>query len=536
MLTLEQIGTVHENGQAIHLGASPLLLNVIEQLGFEELINQVCPNGQQRVSNGRAALAVLLGRLLNPKALYKVEDWLESSGLETLLGHPAEKFNDDLLGRMMDDVAEQTESLWISIIGRALQAYPDLAGRFTHYDVTSTYFEGKYANSAVAKRGYSRDHRSDAKQINIGLSVLGESGLPVLYELLAGSQADCKTPLSHLAKLKGLLSKVKYNGQLIIVGDRAMFNRKLIAAYLEQGVQFLGPWTPGEVQDIVAEVEEAELLGNPLRFQPQSAQTDAPPTYYGVLRTVHFVHQEQTHQLKLLVLYSRGKAKLDRERRDDHLRRVEQGLSTLQSNLNQRRCRKNCYVQERINRLFASAPDARGLVTYQLSGQDGQLQLSFARDEAAIAQAERVDGRYALVTNADLSADEILTEFKAQCKVEQRFSLLKGPLRVRPIYLHSDRRITALIFLTMVALVVYTILEWLVRRQTPDRERPWTARAILEVFEELTVTTSIASNGSILWLLPTFSPEQQTLWKALELPDVPSFVLRAIDLTVLDDP
>src|SRR4051812_48974524 len=98
--------------------------------------------------------------------------------------------------------------------------------RFTHYDVTSCYFEDEYVTSALAKRGYSRDHRSDAKQINVGLSVVGKSGLPLLYELLVGNKADCKTPLEHFGKLKTLLEKVKYTGKLVVIGDRAMFNRK----------------------------------------------------------------------------------------------------------------------------------------------------------------------------------------------------------------------------------------------------------------------------------------------------------------------
>ena len=74
MLTLEEIGVSYKNGQAIHLGGSPLLLKVIERLGIEEVINERCPRGQQKVSNGQAALAIVLSRLLNPKALYKIED------------------------------------------------------------------------------------------------------------------------------------------------------------------------------------------------------------------------------------------------------------------------------------------------------------------------------------------------------------------------------------------------------------------------------------------------------------------------------
>jgi transposase len=528
MLRLEDIGVSHQNGRAIHLGASPLLLEVIERLGIEELINAHCPSGRQKVSYGKAALAIMLSRLLSPKAMYKIEDWLRESGIESLLGCRAEKFNDDLLARMMDVVSEQSEALWIDLIGRAFQAYPELLDRFIHYDVTSTYFEGEYANSLLVKRGYSRDHRSDAKQVNLGVSVLGESNLPLMYELLAGNQADCKTPLSHMARLKALLGKVKHPGQVVVIGDRAMFNRKLIGAYLEQDVLFLGPWTPSEVRGIVAEVGEAELMAQALAFQPQSARPGDPPTYYGVLRKIKFEYQGKTRDLTVLVLYSRGKAKLDRARREDHVRAVEEGLREMVSKLNVRRYRKKCYVQVRIQRLYAASPDARGLVKCQLTGRDGALRLSFERDEKAIQQAAGLDGRYALVTNAELSADEMLKAFKGQCRAEQRFHILKGPLKVRPLHVRSDKRIAALVFLSMVALVIYTILEWLVRRATPDRERPLTGRAILEVFEELTVTACVADNGSVLWLLPIFSLQQATVWQILGLPPLRAWLPRKL--------
>ncbi len=62
-----------------------------------------------------------------------------------------------------------------------------------------------------------------------------------------------------------------------------------------------------------------------------------------------------------------------------------------------------------------------------------------------------------------------------------------------------------MVFLTMLALVIYTILEYLVRRKTPGRKRPWTGRAILEVFEEFSVVLQSFEDGSQLWLPPPFS-------------------------------
>jgi transposase len=465
----------------------------------------------------------VLNRLLKPKAMYKVGEWLGESGLADWLGHPAEAFNDDRLGRTLDAISEQTEELWMKIVGRALKSYPQLAGEFIHYDLTSCYFEGKYAESELADYGYSRDHRSDTKQINLGVSVIGASKLPLLYELLAGNTTDCKTPLPHMAKLKQMLSEVQYPHRIVLVGDRAMFNQELIEGYVKKDVLFLGPWAPANVQTLMQAVPREELMDHPLRFQPQSARADDPPTYYGVLRTLDFATDDQVVSLQVLIVYSRGKANLDRQLRNNHLDKALTRLADIQTKLNRRRYKREAYVRQQLANAFKKFRAAKGLITWTLTGTEGDLTLTFARDEVAIAAAAQHDGRYALVTNAPLSADDMLQQFKAQCCSEQRFSILKGPVPIRPIHLRSDRRITALVFLTMIALLVYSILEWLIRQATAQRPRPWTGRAVLETFEAFAVTVLLFLDGSVAWLPPPLSATQRTLWDALQLPDISTF-------------
>ena len=511
--------------QVHKLAGSPLLWQIMETLQIEATIDAHCPSPEkQEVSHGQAALALLLTRLLKPKALSKVEAWYAASGLDVLLEHDAEKLNDDCLGNMLDAVSEQSDAIWVSVIGQALQAYPALAERVIQYDITSCYFEGAYADLDLAQRGYSRDHRPDAKQVNIGLSVTGQSGLPLVYELLAGNTADNQTPFAHLAKLKTLLHQVGYPHQIVTVSDRAMLNRKLIAGYLEQGYQFLGPWTPPAVEKLIASVDQDEIIANPLAFQPKSAKSSDPPSYYGVLRSITFDTHGQQATLRVLVLYSRGKARLDAQKRADHLSKLLTDLAILQGKLNQRRYRRRCYVYERIQTLLRRYPAARRLINWKLAGEDGALRLTVEKEDAAIAAAQAVDGRYALVTNSDLSADEMLIAYKQQSTAEGRFGIIKGPVPIRPIHLRKEERIRSLVFLTMLALVVYTILEWLVRRRTPGRKRPWTGRAILEVFEEFSVVLHIFQDGSRLWLPPPLSDQQKIFWDALDLPDPVDFL------------
>ena len=64
----------------------------------------------------------------------------------------------------------------------------------THYlyDLTSTYFEGQCPRNPQAKRGYSRDHRPDCKQVVVGL-VLDRDGFPKAHEVFEGNRQDRTT-------------------------------------------------------------------------------------------------------------------------------------------------------------------------------------------------------------------------------------------------------------------------------------------------------------------------------------------------------
>ena len=510
--------------QMYNLAGSPLLLEIMSQLHIESIIDTYASAGdRQEVSHGQAALALLLTRLLQPKALYKVADWLTGTGVDLVLKHDGAAFTDDTLGRMLDAVSDQTDAIWTDVLREVVSAYPQMAEAVIQYDLTSVYFEGEYTDSDLARYGYSRDHRSDAKQVNLGVSTTGGSRLPVLYELLAGNTADNQTPMSHMQRLKKIMQQIGYPHQaVVLVGDRAMLNRPLVRTYLQQNQLFLGPWTPPDIRTLMGTIPHDELLDAPLSYRPQSHRDGDPAPYYGVIRDHDLVDGEGENEvratLRVLVLYSRNKARLDAGKRDDHLAKLQAGLRDIQSKLNQRRYKSRCYVEERVHKLMSRYSAARSLLDWALTGEDGQLTLTFAVNATALEEAQRLDGRYALVTNSDLSADEMLTAFKRQSSVEGRFRVLKDDVSIHPIHLRRDNRIQALVLLTMIALVVYSVLEWRLRQRTPGRKRPWTGRAALEVFESLLVGLTRFADGSRLWHPPPLTENQALLWKALDLP------------------
>lgn len=129
----------------------------------------------------------------------------------------------------------------------------------------------------------------------------------------------------------------------------------------------------------------------------------------------------------------------------------------------------------------------------QLSGEDVAMELSFLVNRQKLAQAQELDGRYALATNGDhLDADEALTPFKGQDGVEKRFRAAKGPLVVHPIFVRTDQRVEGLVFITLVALLVRAVLE----RACRQRGLAVTADRLFQGFRSLQAVDLIWQDGS----------------------------------------
>src|SRR5690606_27026217 len=105
---------------------------------------------------------------------------------------------------------------------------------FLLYDVTSTYFEGEAARNAQAQRGYSRDQRSDCKQVCIGL-VCTPEGLPLSFEVFAGNRADVTTVEEIVRAMEE-----KYGAsERIWVMDRGMVSAANIGFLRERKARYL---------------------------------------------------------------------------------------------------------------------------------------------------------------------------------------------------------------------------------------------------------------------------------------------------------
>jgi len=124
------------------LGAIPILIPILQNLNVVSIINRYCPC-QADVDEGTVALVLALNRLMSPRPLYKVADWMAETVLEEIPGISAEKLHDRRIGDLLDAIHPHMDNIWKDIVHQAFQEY-GISLDFIHYDITSLYFQGEY--------------------------------------------------------------------------------------------------------------------------------------------------------------------------------------------------------------------------------------------------------------------------------------------------------------------------------------------------------------------------------------------------------
>ena len=187
--------------RVLDFGAYWLGLQLIDRLGLLEALDSLLEKGREDIPWSVVAMVLVLMRLVDPSNELRVAEHLfEHSALGDLLGIPPDKVNCDRLYRALDQVRPHKEALEKYLKERLGDMFK-LRYDLLLYDITSTYFEGECEGNESARFGYSRDKRSDCKQVCIAL-VVSREGMPLGYEQFAGNRADVTTVKEMVEKIE----------------------------------------------------------------------------------------------------------------------------------------------------------------------------------------------------------------------------------------------------------------------------------------------------------------------------------------------
>lgn len=486
------------------LGALPVLYRLLEILDVRRIINRHCPSAAQ-VDHGAMVVVLVLNRLMAPRPLYKVADWLSQTVLVSVLGIPAAKFNDDRLGRTLDAIAAHQRDIWLDIVSQALRRF-DIDLRFLFYDLTALVAHGAYTDSALVDYGFAHNTPSGKQKVKLGVTASADGAIPTDYAAHAGRTADMATVQDNMARLCRLLERQGQSlSEVLLIGDRANLDDELALAYTDQHLKYLAGLQPRKKAhcELLVAVPECQFYAHPLT-EPVGRE----PGYFGLPTVITFAHAGRTVQQRCLVVLSGPMRRAIRQGRARQCHDLRLALAAVRAKIGQKRYRSVKEVQARANTCRRQSPVGQLLSATAFQTPDGQVDLRWGLDRRALFKVMQHDGRYLLVTNDwRLAPRRMLELYRSKDALEKRFEVAKHDLHVRPLYVHSDERIRAMLLVNMLALLAYSLLE----RQVQQAGLHVTTRRIVAQLETVTVIETHCHDGSVLRRLTPLTAEQGAL-------------------------
>jgi len=417
-----------------------LALALWRRLGLHGLLNELIPCGREEVSWERIACLLTLARFCAQKSeLGVAERWYQRTALEDLLGVSWEKINDDRLYRGLDELHAHKEQLTQHLLQR-YQSWFGVGFEFLIYDVTSTFFEGQALGNTQAARGYSRDHRSDCKQVCIGL-VVSPEGLPLAYEVFAGNRNDVTT----VEEIITVMEEKYGQAQRIWVLDRGMVSEENIEFLRARQAHYLVGTPKAQLRQF-----EAALLEDK-DWQPVREEVEVKL----------LPHPDGKGQEQFILCRSQAR----REKEKAMLARQEQRLWQKLLGIHRRLQKKPAPVEEierRVGRWLGRYPAADKLFEVEvcLDEQRQAYGLSVACVVDRKQWAAQAQGAYLLRTNCTESDPAKLWEWYLHLQqAEAAFRCAKSDLGLRPIFHHKTQRVEAHILVCFLSLALWRVLE-----------------------------------------------------------------------------
>ena len=484
-------------GTRREVGSLLLVRHYLQRLGLGKIVDEAIPQrGRAQLTHGEVVAALIANRLSAPAPLYDVAGWASSAAVHELLDVPAALLGDDRLGRALEAFAPVAASVRGTAMLTAIGEFGVDAARL-HLDLTTLTVCGAYPGSDLVGKGWNSS-RTVQRQVRV-LAASNSSGVPLYVRPHPGSAAELTCLGQAMDELAGLLPP-----GLLVVADSALGHWKNLREVDRAGLRFIVPLREdtGYFGRFLTEVGHDQL--RPVRHTARREQhlpAQRRTRYRGALRDWHVSNPktETVHHFRVAYIWSSEEARSVSEARERALAKAEAELARVHRGLGSQHYKTPQQVQARVNRILG--PNVITLLTVSVGAEDGRATLTWQRDQTAIDAAAQHDGIYALATNLPgrLSAGAVLRLYKQQHMVELAHRANKSALNVRPIFLHNDDRIAALISIVGLALLIYGLIETDLRQALgPHQRLPGllpegraarpTGRNILTVFQGLGAT------------------------------------------------
>lgn len=417
-----------------------LALALWRGVGLDEFVRGVLRPGKEQISWEKIAAVLVAARLCEPSSeLHIAEDWYRRTALSDLLQLEDLQVNKDRLYRGLDELLEHKDALEAHLSKRYGELFA-VENEVLLYDVTSTYFEGQANGIELAKRGYSRDHRPDCKQVCIAL-VVSFDGFPLGYEVFAGNTHDSTTLqqiVETMERRHGVVGRVW-------IADRGMASAKNLSWLRTTGRRY--------------------IIGAPKSELKHCQAALAEPSGWRVIREGVEVKllDGTAPEERFILCRSADRREKERAMHEKFSTRIEEALARLHGRIAKaKKPLDKAQVSRQIGRLLQR--NSRAAARFETSLEENDSAAGFTLRVKHSAEFDRwaaiSEGAYVLRSNITDWTDEKLWKAYIQLtQAEAAFRIHKDQLRVRPIWHKRGDRVQAHILVCFLAFVLWKTLE-----------------------------------------------------------------------------
>ncbi len=492
--------TTIKNSNPKTIGVEHILYETIRELELRELFGELGLTNIQINS----AIGTLIAKATNPSSEAKAFDWLCSqSALNELMGCDFNQYSSNAIYRISDKLYAHKEKIEQHLYAKQKKIF-NYEETITLYDLTNTYFEGGAKGVERASRGRSKEKRSDAPLITLGV-MLDSSGFVRKSEIFDGNVSEPKT-------FQGMLDKLRVPAKA----------KSLLSAIPSLVVMDAGIATQENIDYLVANNYEYIVVSR--KREKEFDETKATPVKLGgkseVLVRAQKVINEETNEIELFV-HSKAKEAKEEAMQTRIQTLFLQKLQYLKDGLHiKKRTKEYPKVVEAIGRLkekySAIAQHYAITITKDPKGENA-IDIAW-NQKRSLDKKSTTNGVYCLRSNNTTMDEKTLWKtYTTLTDLEAVFRSLKSELGLRPIFHQRQSRVDGHLFITLLAYSIIHTIRYKLKRE--DIHSSWsTIRDILS--SRVRVTTSMqCKDGTTLHIRQSTEPteKQKEIYNTLKL-------------------
>jgi transposase len=352
------------------------------------------------------------------------------------------------------------------------------------YDLTTLRFESTRTDLGELRRfGYSKEMRSDCTQVVLGL-LTDTQGIPLCFEVHPGNTFEGDT-------LDGIVDRISRKlavRRFIFVADRGLFSFDNLKHIKSKNGEFIVGLRMGVLKQQVQ-----ETFYNLDGFTWKTPELAVMETTLGDDRCI--------------ITWSKTRAERDRKAREQVLDKIKTRL----------------FPKKPLSKKFITNRSYKKYLTVK-----GETQCTL--NHKAIAKEAEKDGFFGIITNVnEMTAMEIVSNYKELWRIEDAFGEMKGTLRSRPMFHWTDKRIIGHLVLCFLSHFCEAHLTKRLRKSNMTQESKSIEKGVVKQ-RPLTVVAAMEELSRVM-AVPV-KVKKETIWLRTDIPPNAIKLMKAIGMKI----